>query len=124
MLSLSNPTQLNFQITESFVSCKQLDNIVNNQDRARLLQALNDAKHLSEGLATRFDVQCKLLQDAEASAKAAEEKVIQDEADRQQRIKDSYSAQMPDEISQKVQAALQKEMVGCPFNYLARSSCD
>lgn len=54
-----------------------------------------------------------LMQDAEAAAKAAEEKAAQDEIERQQRIKDSFDAQMPDEISQKVQAALQKEMVGC-----------
>ena len=53
------------------------------------------------------------MQDAEAAAKAAEEKAAQDEIERQQRIKDSFDAQMPDEISQKVQAALQKEMVGC-----------
>ncbi len=51
------------------------------------------------------------MQDAEAAIRAAEEKAAQVEADRQQRIKDSFDAQMPDEISQKVQAALQKEMV-------------
>lgn len=51
------------------------------------------------------------LQDAEAAEKAAEAKAVQDELDRQQRIQDSYAAQMPDEISQKVQAALQQEMV-------------
>ena len=51
------------------------------------------------------------LQDAETAAKAAEDKAAQDEVDRQQRIKDSFAAQMPDEISQKVQAALQQEMV-------------
>ena len=51
------------------------------------------------------------MQDAEAAIRAAEEKTAQDEADRQKRIKDSFDAQMPDEISQKVQAALQKEMV-------------
>ncbi|KAL0039575.1 hypothetical protein WJX77_002257 [Trebouxia sp. C0004] len=49
-------------------------------------------------------------QAAEAAIRAAEEKAAQDEADRQKRIKDSFDAQMPDEISQKVQAALQKEM--------------
>ena len=52
-----------------------------------------------------------LMQAAEAAIRAAEEKAAQDEADRQKRIKDSFDAQMPDEISQKVQAALQKEMV-------------
>ena len=51
------------------------------------------------------------LQEEAAAAKAAEDKSAQDEIDRQQRIKDSFDAQMPDEISQKVQAALQKEMV-------------
>ena len=51
------------------------------------------------------------MQEAAAAAKAAEDKAAQDEFDRQQRIKDSFDAQMPDEISQKVQAALQKEMV-------------
>jgi len=51
------------------------------------------------------------MQAAEAAIRAAEEKAAQDEADRQKRIKDSFDAQMPDEISQKVQAALQKEMV-------------
>ena len=51
------------------------------------------------------------LQEAAAAAKAAEEKAAQDEIDRQQGIKDSFHAQMPDEISQKVQAALQQEMV-------------
>ncbi len=51
------------------------------------------------------------MQDAEAAIRAAEEKAAQDEADRQKRIKDSFDAQMPDEISQKVQVALQKEMV-------------
>ena len=53
------------------------------------------------------------LQDAETAQKAADEKAAQDEVDRQQRIKDSYAAQMPDEVGQKVQAALQKEMVCC-----------
>lgn len=52
------------------------------------------------------------LQEAAASAKAAEDKAAHEEADRQQRFKDSFDAQMPDEINQKVQAALQKEMVG------------
>lgn len=51
------------------------------------------------------------LQEEAAAAKAAEDKAVQDKSDRQQRIKDSFDAQMPDEISQKVQAALQKEMV-------------
>lgn len=51
------------------------------------------------------------MQEEAAAAKAAEDKAAQDEIDRQQRIKDSFDAQMPDEISQKVQAALQKEMV-------------
>lgn len=51
------------------------------------------------------------MQAAEAAIRAAEEKTAQDEADRQKRIKESFDAQMPDEISQKVQAALQKEMV-------------
>ena len=51
------------------------------------------------------------MQAAEAAIRAAEEKAAQDEADRQKRIKDSFDAQVPDEISQKVQAALQKEMV-------------
>lgn len=51
------------------------------------------------------------LQEEAAAAKAAEDKAVQDESDRKQRIKDSFDAQMPDEISQKVQAALQKEMV-------------
>lgn len=52
------------------------------------------------------------LQEEAAAAKAAVDKAAQDESDRQQRIKDNFDAQMPDEISQKVQAALQKEMVG------------
>lgn len=47
---------------------------------------------------------------------AAEERALQEEADRQQRIRDSFNAQMPDEISQKVQAALQKEMVSPQSN--------
>ena len=51
------------------------------------------------------------LQEAAAAAKAAEDKAAQDEIDRQQRIKDSFDTHMPDEISQQVQAALQKEMV-------------
>ena len=51
------------------------------------------------------------MQEEAAAAKAADDKAAQDEVDRQQRIKDSFDAQMPDEISQKVQAALQKEMV-------------
>ena len=54
---------------------------------------------------------CCVLQEAAAAVTAAEENAAQEEADRQQRIKDSFAAQMPDEISQKVQAALQKEMV-------------
>ena len=59
------------------------------------------------------------LQEEAAAAKAAEDKAAQDEIDRQQRIKDSFDAQMPDEISQKVQAALQKEMV----SYLRHDVC-
>ncbi|KAL3143342.1 hypothetical protein ABBQ38_002177 [Trebouxia sp. C0009 RCD-2024] len=55
-------------------------------------------------------VETQQKQEEAAAAKAAEEKTAQDEIDRQQRIKDSFDAQMPDEISQKVQAALQKEM--------------
>ena len=51
------------------------------------------------------------LQEAEAAAKEAEQKAAQEEVDRQKRIKDSYDAVVPDEIQQRVQAALQKEMV-------------
>lgn len=56
-------------------------------------------------------MEASLLQDAVIAAKAAEEKAAQDEADRQKRIKDSYDAVVPDEIQQKVQAALQMEIV-------------
>lgn len=51
------------------------------------------------------------LQGAEAAAKEAEQKAAKEEVDRQKRIKDSYDAVVPDEIQQRVQAALQKEMV-------------
>lgn len=61
------------------------------------------------------------LQEAASAAKAAEDKAAQDELERQKRIKDSFDAQMPDEISQKVQAALQKEMVSYYRNVICHT---
>ena len=59
------------------------------------------------------------VQEVEAAAKKAQETAAQEEADRQKRIKDSYDAVVPDEIQQRVQAALQKEMVSSRLQAVA-----
>ena len=51
------------------------------------------------------------MQKEEADQKAAEEAAAHEVAERERRIQESLDAAMPDEIQQKVQAALAKEMV-------------